>query len=132
MERIYIKDYSYLLFEGLSELYGKIIFHDGSVFTGLDYNDTINYTGSREQNMIQSNTVIHRASQELKDIHTFSEDQPEILVDNFYNRFAADNHLTLEGNKFIINNDKIINYSGFSDTLYIYNLSGELMDTKKV
>lgn len=129
---IYIKDYSYLLLEGLNELYGKIIFHDGSVYTGLEYNDTINYTGSREQNMIQSNTLIHRASQVLKDTHPFSEDQPEILVDNFNNRFVADNHLTLEGNKFIINKDKIINLSGFSDTLYIYNLSGELMDTKKV
>lgn len=125
------KDYSFLR-EKEASIYAPFILNNNIIRTAVNYNDTIPVTKlDRDyyQNFFTNKILFYNL---MTDTVTSYNSAPSLQIDSFYSRFTKNDEWSTEANKILFLKDKNIIYSAYSDSVYIYDIQGNLMSIKHI
>jgi len=127
-EMIYKKDYSPLLLEGI-ELWTPICFDKKFLRVCINYLDHNLPKYPSKEDFVNSNARGLSFYNLMADTAFYTDAKPILQLDSIYCRFASEKQFTTEGNHILMLDSLNIFYSAYSDTLYVYNLAGQLKKT---
>lgn len=128
---LYKKDYSPLLLKGY-QFAPPFQIDDKMLRVTLHFNDPDFHINGTIEDKRSSRKRSKESYKLVCDTNFFSVANPVMQIDSMYNRFSTYKQLTSEGNHFTFLGKENIFTSGYSDTIYIFNLMGQLIKTKAV
>ncbi len=117
---IFKKDYTPLFLKN-AMLFAPLDFKNNFIRTGVLYFNRNKQISYNEYNVNKLNF-----SRLMSDTNIYDSIPPSFQIDSIYPRFMSNDELAHEGCNILMTDSLNIFYTAYSDSLYLYNLSGEL------